>query len=226
MALGSNARARQRPNVKRPRQDERQAAIDKPWVLWARIQRYMGQFLLGILSVAALLVTVIIYQGHTIVSQNRTIEQLSSERIMIGMPQPDGTFVSVAERPKEMIRDYADTFVRNLYNYDPESVERNFMRVLAMYDHHQRRDIQPQLERIRAEVIEDGLNQLYTPHQHRTVTTDGGYEYQTRGIIYEYGGEMLVREREVEITIKVDRQPPTESDPLGVAVTSVREETL
>lgn len=226
MAIGSNTRAAHKPYRKRPRADARQKAIDEPWVLWARVQRNIGLFALGSVAIIGLLSAIIMFQWNAIASQNRTIAHLSSERIMIGMPQPDGTFISVDGRPREMIRDYADTFVRNLYNYDSDSVTTNFMQVMAMYDARQRNDIRERLADIRNEVVGDGLSQLFAPTDHQLRATDNGFEYRTRGTVYQYGGQLLVHERHLQVTVELASVPPTEADPLGVVVVRVSDRTL
>lgn len=210
-----------------PLSKRRRGGVDPLWKFWERWEHEKGKvFLYGGL-ITVVLGVLLVGAIYLIVQQQQSISRLSEQRIMIGVPQPNGAFKSVGtETPLSMVKNYAATFANNVYNYTDETIEINYAAALAMVDQRRRNGMKQKLDGFRRAVQADGLSQLYARQSHSIERVDDGFLYTTQGTKIEYGGQIEVNRAEIEVEITLVRKPRTKSDPLGVSVIKLDEDPL
>lgn len=158
-------------------------------------------------------------QNFRLTGQNT---DLANNRVMYGVPDERGTFVSVRKRPERVVRSFGEQYVLNLYNWQNEATARiNFQAALAQMDARFVGETARALDDKAAQIGADLSSQTFIPTERGTVReTERGYVYAVRGSVVSYVGRTRESQYDLTVTVRMAKVAPSESNPFGLVVVS------
>lgn len=184
----------------------------------------MGAFRTTVVAVGviALLVGVIAIQGYRSSRQDEIIRKLSEERVMIGVQNEDGVFVSVRKLPRYFVVRYARTFVNNLLVYGPEGVTLNIEEARRMMEAQLAIDYHQFFQETINEARKDYITQSFQIREDSFEETTEGFIVKFRGVLTKFAAQtQLGAPKEKVVTIRIKRVPVTESTREGLIIAGV-----
>lgn len=158
----------------------------------------------------------IAYLINMAIDLNKQIAFLKDQQIMYGIPNADGYFVSTTKLPDNVVLDWAEAMVSNCYNFDPLTANANL-------DDCKRR-LSPELLMTKEAMVDNNkviarnqvVTQMFSWGQKRLIEEQGGYTFQVRGALRRLQGSTPYFNEMIEVSVKVSKQQPTASRPLGL----------
>lgn len=167
--------------------------------------------------IAGITVASLVYQNSRLHDQ---IAHLESERIMIGLPDERGYFVSTNTIPRREVIDYAHGFVVNCYNWSAQSVDTNMDECTNRMD--ETLAVQKnQWERARKQqATNQQVTSVYIPHARQLKKSKTGYTYTVEGPQKRLQGRNLYYNQNHRLVVNLRQGQPTAFRPLGLTVES------
>lgn len=171
----------------------------------------------------AIAIAALAYQNSRLHDQ---VEALEGQRIMIGLPDERGYFVSTDRIPQREVLDYAHGFIVNCYNWSRTSVEANMEECeLRMDDSLALQRSNFFSSRIR-QANSQHVSSIYIPDLRKLERTDSGYQYVVEGPHQRMQGRAIYYDKRHRITVNLRQGQPTIFRPLGLTVASWSDQCL
>lgn len=196
------------------------------WTVIGSSEKRLAQIvlLLALVSLAcAVGIGALVFQNNRLHNQ---IADLEGQRIMIGLPDENGYFVSTDRIPEREVLDYAHGFVVNCYNWSRTSVEANMEECELRMDESlalQRSSFFT--SRIR-QANSQQVSSIYIPDRRRLERTESGYQYVVEGPHQRMQGRSIYYNQRHRITVNLRQGQPTIFRPLGLTVASWSDQCL
>lgn len=199
---------------------------DEFYTWWAQFELRIGKINFIIFVI---LLVVIIDRIFTQVWINRisdTMEYQAKYRIMYGIANSDGVFVSVDKRPENLVAHFAESAMNNLYVNDKTSLKINFEELIKKYDPRTVESVKPDLEARAKNIITKEISTMFIPSSIRLVDNNNSYQYIAEGYYYEYAERIEILKKKIRIKIVTAKVPPTTVRYAGLTVYTITEETI
>lgn len=190
------------------------------WTIVGQSEKRLAQVILVLTFMAlaaAIAIAALVFQNSRLQDQ---IEVMENNRIMIGLPNERGYFVSTDTIPQREVLDYAHGFIVNCYNWSRASVETN------MKECEDRMDESLALQRnswVKSRIRQADKQQVssvYIPDRRKLERTKTGYQYIVEGPQQRLQGRNIYYDQRHRITVNLRQGQPTVFRPLGLTVES------
>lgn len=151
---------------------------------------------------------------------------LETQRIMIGLPDEKGYFVSTNSIPKREVMDFSQNFVVDCFNWAKLSATTNLSKCEEKMDESLAILNNNWLESRKKQASQQQVKSVYIPDLRRLEETKEGYEYTVRGTRDLYQGRSLYYSQLHEVTVELRQGQPTTFRPLGLVVSSWKDKCL
>lgn len=196
------------------------------WTITGQAEKRLSQVVL-ILTVlvlaSAIGIASLVYQNSRLQDQ---IAMFENNRIMIGLPDERGYFVSTNKIPKREVVDYAHGFVVNCYNWSPTSVNLNMEECQNRMDESLMLQRQSWISSRENQANRQQVSSVFIPDRRRLTPTDTGYEYTVEGPQQRLQGRNVYYRQRHRIVVNLRQGQPTVFRPLGLTVESWTDKCL
>lgn len=190
------------------------------WTATGKAEKRMALVVAALTGVA--LITIIGFAA--LIFQNTKLHDqiafLESQRIMIGLPDERGYFVSTNTIPRREVEDYAHGFVVNCYNWSERSVDANMEECFNRMDETVAVQRESWSRARKQQASRQEVTSVYIPDRRQLTQTDNGYQYVVEGPQKRLQGRNLYYNQRHRITVNLRQGQPTVFRPLGLSVES------
>lgn len=157
---------------------------------------------------------------------HKQIAFLERNRIMIGLPNERGFFISTDKIPTRQIEQYAHGFIVNCYNWRQDSVDENLDECQARMDEALVVQRQDWIEARKKRAKNQGIMTIFIPSEKRLEKTEDGFRYTVRGNKQRLVGRNMYYDFKHEVVVEMYQGQPTYFRPLGLKVLSWTDKCL
>lgn len=188
------------------------------WTIIGQNEKRLAQIVL-ILTVLALAAAIgigaLVFQNQRLHDQ---VEMLEGKRIMIGLPNEEGYFVSTDKIPRREVLDYAHGFVVNCYNWNRASVDVNMQECRDRMDESLALQRENWFDSRSRQAESQRVTSTYIPDRRKLERTSNGYRYIVEGPQQRLQGRTIYYSQRHRITVNMRQGQPTAFRPLGLTV--------
>ena len=190
------------------------------WTITGQSEKRLAQVILvlTLLGVtAAIAIGALVFQNSRLQDQ---IALMENKRIMIGLPNERGYFVSTDTIPQREVLDYAHAFIVNCYNWSRASVETNMQECEDRMDESLALQRSSWISSRIRQADNQRVSSVYIPDRRKLERTKTGYQYIVEGPQQRLQGRNIYYSQRHRITVNLRQGQPTVFRPLGLTVES------
>ena len=197
--------------------------LDQFWEFWAQWEITRGKMIVMMITIVVILILDRLWLQTSMNTLSSAVKYQAKHRIMYGIANGEGVFVSVDERPEEVVVNYAEKIINDVFTNDKDSAQKNFESVLRKYDKRAAANAKPQLQKRLNNYLSHGIHTIYYNAKTKLVEDKRQYTYISEGTLFEYAERIETDRKHIKITITLAKVPPTTVRYAGLTLLDIKE---